>query len=229
MIVAAHPPIFLPWPGLFYKALRADALVLLDDTQLPQGRSWLTRNRLKSDQGEVWLRVPVHKKGRGKQIIRDVEICHDTGWRKKHLESVRHFYLHAPYLDDHFTDLQSAYARAPRRLLDLNLDLLRLLQRGLGLDDRTVLQSDLRAAGRGTDLIISVCKALGAGVYLTLPPAEKYLDAVALEAAGVRVDSAPFEPPVYPQLWGTFRYNLSALDLLLICGPRARGIIEAAG
>jgi hypothetical protein len=34
-----------------------------------------------------------------------------------------------------------------------------------------------------------------------------------------------FRPPVYPQLWGDFRYNLSTLDLLLNCGPKARDII----
>lgn len=54
MIVTTHPPIFLPWPGFFYKAWRADTMVLLDTVQFPLGRSWMTRNRLKSDQGELW-------------------------------------------------------------------------------------------------------------------------------------------------------------------------------
>jgi hypothetical protein len=65
MVVTTHQPIFLPWPGLFYKALQADALVLLDRVQFPQGRGWLHRNRLKSDQGDHWLRVPIRKGGRG--------------------------------------------------------------------------------------------------------------------------------------------------------------------
>jgi hypothetical protein len=34
-----------------------------------------------------------------------------------------------------------------------------------------------------------------------------------------------FRPPIYPQLWGAFRYNLSALDLLLTCGPTRLDII----
>lgn len=54
MIVTTHQPIFLPWPGFFYKALCADVMVLLDDVQFPLGRTWITRNRLKSAQGEQW-------------------------------------------------------------------------------------------------------------------------------------------------------------------------------
>jgi hypothetical protein len=30
MVVTTHQPIFRPWLGFFYKALHADALVLLD-------------------------------------------------------------------------------------------------------------------------------------------------------------------------------------------------------
>ena len=53
MIVTTHQPIFLPWPGLFFKAMKADCIVLLDDVQFPQGRGWVNRNRLKNEQGGV--------------------------------------------------------------------------------------------------------------------------------------------------------------------------------
>jgi len=78
MVVTTHQPIFLPWPGFFYKAMRADVLVLLDRVQFPHGRGWMHRNRLKSDQGDHWLRVPIWKAGRGTQLIADVEICNET-------------------------------------------------------------------------------------------------------------------------------------------------------
>ena len=78
MIITTHQPIFLPWPGFFAKALHADVRVLLDTVQFPLGRSWMTRNRLKSDQGELWLRVPVWKIGKGTQRICDVAICDDS-------------------------------------------------------------------------------------------------------------------------------------------------------
>ncbi len=225
MIVTTHQPIFLPWPGFFYKALRADAMVLLDCVQFPFGRGWMTRNRLKSDPGELWLTVPVWRKGRGKQIIREVAICDEKDWRSKHLASIRQPYANAPYLDDHLPAIESIYKRRHRRLLELNLDLTRYLWDALRLKGKLILQSDLGISGQATDLLVSLCRTLNGDTYLTLPPAEKYLEAERFHASGIQLSFARFRPPVYPQLWGDFRYNLSALDLLLNCGPKSLEII----
>jgi hypothetical protein len=221
MRVATHQPLFLPWPGLFFKGLSADVLVLLDKVQFPLGRSWMTRNRLKSDQGELWLRVPVQKKGRGKQIIRQVEIHSEAKWHQKHLQSIRQNYAHAPYLADHLPQLEAIYGRHPRRLSALNYDLICYLWKALGLKSTLILQSDLAVSGQGTELLVSICRTLKANTYATLPPAEKYLEREKFTTNGIQIIFTPFHPPIYPQLWGDFRYNLSTLDLLLNCGPKS--------
>jgi len=222
MVVTTHQPIFLPWPGFFYKALHADALVLLDRVQFPHGRGWLHRNRLKSDQGDHWLRVPIRKAGRGMQQIADVEICDDTDWRARHLRSVRELYAHAPYLQSHLAALEEIYGRRHRSLAALNVDLIRHLWRALAVPTKLYLQSELGVTGRGTDLLANVCEALKADTYLALTVSAKYIDSQALSARRIQLALAKFHPPVYPQLWGDFRYNLSTLDLALTCGPKAR-------
>lgn len=225
MIITTHQPIFLPWPGFFYKALQADIMVLLDDVQFPLGRSWMTRNRMKCEQGELWLTVPVCKKGRGKQIIREVEICYETNWFRKHLLGLKRSYAHAPYREDYLPAVEAVYTRNHRRLADLNLELTRLIWDALGVKTRLILQSDLHVSGTGTALIVSICRAVGADGYATLPIAGKYLDPEQFHANGIRLIFPRFAPPVYPQLWGDLRYNLSALDLLLNCGPKSLDII----
>lgn len=225
MIVTTHQPLFLPWPGFFYKALRADTMVLLDDVQFPLGRGWMNRNRLKGANGELWLTVPVWKKRRGKQIIREVRIYHETDWRRRHLLGIRQNYAHAPYLDDHLPTLEAIYARDHERLCELNLELIRFLWDALGLRGRLVLQSDLGVTGSGTELLVSICRALHADRYATLPIVEKYLDAGKFRAGGISLAFASFVPPVYPQLCGDFRYNLSVLDLLLNCGAKSLDIV----
>ena len=227
MIVTTHQPIFLPWPGFFYKAMHADALVLLDDVQFPLGRGWMNRNRLKSHQGELWLTVPVWKKRRGRQRISDVQICEETDWRRRHLLSLRQQYAHAPYLAEHLPAIEAIYQRDHRRLLDLNVAIIRYLADAFGVSTRLVLQSELGVGGRGTELLVTVCQALKADTYSTLAPVEKYLDLTHFDASGIRVALHRFAPPVYPQLWGDFRYNLAALDLLLNCGPKALDILVA--
>lgn len=227
MIVTTHQPIFVPWPGFFYKALHADALVLLDRVQFPQGRGWLHRNRLKSDQGDHWLRVPLSRSGRGTQVIADVEICDDADWRTKHLRSVRELYAHAPYLQPHLTALEEIYGRRHRTLAALNVDLIRHLWAALEVPAALYLQSELGVGGRGADLLANVCVALRSNTYLASTVAAKYIDPRTLGARGIETALAKFRPPVYPQLWGDFRYNLSTLDLILNCGPKARDIILA--
>jgi hypothetical protein len=228
MVVATHQPIFLPWPGFFAKALRADAFVLLDRVQFPQGRSWMHRNRLKSEQGDHWLRVPVWRTGRGLQIVSDVEICEERDWRTQHLRGIRQLYGHAPYLRSHLPALEAIYARGHRTLVSLNLDLIRYLWRELQVPSVLRLQSELGIDGTGTALLTGICAALKADTYMTLSVSEKYLDLQAFQRRSLDLVLSTFVPPVYPQLWGPFRYNLSALDLLLTCGPKTREIIAAA-
>ena len=226
MRVATHQPIFLPWPGFFYKALHADALVLLDRVQFPTGRGWMHRNRVKSDQGDYWLRVPVWKTGRGAQIIADVDICNERDWRARQLRGLRELYGHAPYLSSHLPPIEEIYRRNHRSLLALNLDLIRYLWGALKLPGTLHLQSELGVAGRGTELLANVCQAMKADTYVGLTASEKYVEQQILHDCGLDVAFVKFVPPVYPQLWGSFRYNLSTLDLLLNCGPKARDVIS---
>lgn len=226
MIVTTHQPIFLPWPGFFFKVMKSDCMVLLDDVQFPQGRGWVNRNRLKNEQGELWLTVPVWKKGRGLQIIREVEICNETEWRKKHLQGIRQSYANAPYLKEYFPILESIYRENNRLLIELNLNIIKFFWGALALKTELYLQSELGVAGKGTELIVNICKHLQADTYMTFPIVEKYLDVSQMNQSKIQIKFSSFHPPVYPQLWGEFIYNLSTLDMLLNCGEKSGDIIS---
>jgi hypothetical protein len=226
MILATHQPIFLPWPGLFYKAAHSDCMVFLDDVQFPRGRSWVNRNRLKSDDGELWLTVPVWKKGRGMQRIREVRIYDERGWRRKHLRSIEQNYTNAPYFDTYFPGVKSVYHADQEALVDFNLNLIGFLWSALSVDTTMRTQSALGVTGQGTELLIALCRHVGADRYAMFPAAEKHIDVSLMRDHGVEPHHLRFHPPVYPQLWGDFIYNLSTLDLLLNCGPKSVEIIS---
>jgi hypothetical protein len=228
VIVATHQPIFLPWPGFFFKAAHAECLVLLDDVQFPRGRSWVNRNRLKNEDGFLWLTVPVLKKGRGLQAIRRVEIQNDKGWRKKHLGGIRQNYVRAPYFGDYFSKIAAIYGRDQTLLVDLDIDLIKFMMDALSLETRLIRQSELGIVAKGTDLLIEICRSVGADRLLHFPMVDKHVDTDTMKRRGVDVIHAEFHPPVYPQLWGDFLQNLSMLDLLLNCGPRSREIAVGA-
>jgi hypothetical protein len=226
MILAVHQPIFLPWPGFFHKAAHCDRLVLLDGVQFPRGRTWLTRNRLKDEDGELWLTVPVWRTGRGVQAVGEVEIAEERGWRAKHLRAIRQNYARAPWLPDHWSALANVYARRQRTLVELNVDLVRWLAAVFCVRTDLVLQTDLGVTGQGTELLVRICAHEGADRLAILPGTGHHLDHDLLRRHGITVVTLGYRPLRYPQLWGDFRENLSALDLLLCCGPRAGAMVS---
>ncbi len=229
MIITTHQPLFLPWPGFFFKAVNADCMVLLDNVQFPLGRGWMNRNRLKCDKGELWLTVPISRKGRGLQMIREVGIVSDVRWCEKHLRAVRQNYAHAPFMKEYSPAIEAIYRKRRNALVSLNLDLIRFFMDSLSLKAELVLQSELGVTGAGTDLIVAICEKCGAEEYAAFPAAQSHLDKEKFEKSGIQVDFIRFVPPVYPQLWGDFIYNLSTLDMLLNCGPESSTIILEAG
>ena len=228
MIVSASQPYFAPFPGFFYKAHLSDIFVLLDDVQFPRGTTWITRNRFKNDQGALWMTIPVHKKGLGLQRINAVKIYHQGHWARKHLVSLQNAYGHAPYFEQHLQFFTALFSRKYEKLVDFNLAIIQYLLNVITIDTKVILSSRLGIQARGNQLLVEICRAVGASRYLAQGPAQKYLDPHLFEQAGIMIEY--FKPPVltYPQLWGNFIPNLSAFDLVLNCGPQARDILTRA-
>jgi|UniRef100_A0A7C5AMK4 hypothetical protein len=225
MIVSANQPYFCPYPGFFYKACLSDVLVILDNVQFPQRTTWINRNRFKNDQGPLWLTIPVWKKGLGLQDINQVKICYEGRWPRKHLESLKTAYANAPYLPDHLSFMEEMFSRRLERLIDLNLAIIRYLMDCLGIKTKLLLLSELGVKAAGDRLLVEVCRALGASVFLVLSQVRKHLKAELFQEAGIELRPLFYRPPVYPQLWGNFLANLATFDLLLNCGPKARDIL----
>lgn len=226
MIVSAHQPYFCPYPGYFAKAMRSDVFVILDAVQFPRGGTWITRNRFKNDCGTFWMSVPVWKKGRGTQKIDEVMICAEGRWRRKHIDSIKAAYGHAPYLDDHLPVFEKAFRDDRRLIADLDTEMIIHVLTYLGIPAKVVLLSGLGVRGTGTGLLTAVCRELGASEFLAFSPARKYLHEGLFREAGIDISYLSPRPVVYPQLWGEFIPNLSIFDLLLNCGKKAYEIIE---
>jgi len=226
--VSTYRPYFAPFPGFFAKAMRSDVLVLLDTVQFPLRATWLTRNRFKNDQGIFCLRSPVWRKGKGLQRIQEVRLCHERNWRRKHLESLKAAYGQAPFFDEHENFLQNLYAQPMERLVDFNRLVLQYLMDCLGMQTEVRWLSELGIEEKEPRLSLEIALAVGARRFLVASHARKFLDPESFQKAGLEM--AVFTPRVvvYPQLWGSFASNLSALDLLLNCGPKAADLLRRA-
>ncbi len=171
------------------------------------------------------MTVPVKKKGLGLQKIDAVRICHDSRWPQKHLESLKNAYSRTPYFTVHIDFLEALLSTKFEKLIDLNLNVIRYLMQQLKIETKVILLSELGIHSTGEKLLIEICGKMGASRFLTQSAAQKYLDADRFADVGIRLTK--FKQPllIYPQLWGSFIPNLSALDLIFNCGPKGHDIM----
>ena len=206
----------------------SDIFILLDSVQLPQGTTWITRNRFKNDQGTLWMTIPVWKKGLGLQDINAVKICHEGRWARKHVSGLQHAYANAPYFAEHLDFINQMFSTGFVQLVDLNVEIIRYLMRYLSIETRLVLLSELAIRERGVGLLIEICRHFGAATYLAQQSARRYLDESQFQNAGIELQFCKPPALIYPQLWGGFISGLSTFDLIFNCGPKSREILIGA-
>ena len=95
---AIMQPTYLPYLGYFQLMAASDVFVFLDDVQFAR-RSWQSRNRILTAQGELMLTVPVKKHDRDTPI-HAIEIDDSQPWRDKHLAAIRHAYGKRPFFEE---------------------------------------------------------------------------------------------------------------------------------
>jgi hypothetical protein len=224
MIVSISQPRYLPWLGYFHRIHASDLFIYLDSVQYSP-RDWENRNKVKTAQGWTWLTVPVSARYRAP--IPEVLIDNTQPWSTKHWKTIQTFYGATPYFHVHESGLSEIYEKGSwQRLLDLNLALTEALCGCLCVNNnRFVKASDVGAYGRGSKLILNLCKAVGASTYLSGSEGRHYLDKNAFAKAGIRIIYQRYRHPIYPQAYGDFTPFLAAIDLLFNCGPKSLRIL----
>jgi len=228
MRIGFHQPAFIPWGGFWARLAFVDKMVLLDDTLLARGFTFVNRNRLKGPQGEIWITVPLKRKGRGRQKIKDLEIHEKPWWAKRFLATLRHFYGKSIYFEPLFSEIARILNDQNERFLDMVESLLLLLRDSFGLQTPFIKQSDIGLTGQGTELLVSIAEHLRTQEVLLSSFAVKHVELGQFRKKGIRVFLHYFDLPQYPQFWGEFCSNLSALDLYFCLGPAGLRLLEKA-
>ncbi len=217
MIVAAHQPQYMPWLGYFAKIDQADSFVLLDTVQFKKNE-WQNRNRIKTAQGPQWLTVPVQYKF--PQKIFEVSINNTIRWQDKQRKTLTTNYSKAPFFDSVSQSLFPVFSEQWDTISALNIFVVKTLLKLVGITTPIHVASDFSSLPEGPDQrLIAITKELKGSSYLAGQGGKEYMNLDLYAQAGITIDFQLFEPPVYPQLFGTFEPYLSVLDLLFNCGP----------
>jgi hypothetical protein len=222
-----HQPQYLPYLGYFYKMSLADVFVSLDRAAYSSNKVQ-NRNVIRGPNGPIALTVPVRRSGHFGTPLSEIAIDNSGPWARKHWRSIEQSYRRYPYFAMYAGELKLAYERTWERLVDLNLHLTALLMRWLEISVPVVRSSDLLVEGHSTQMLVEICKEVGATTYVSGQRAKAYLEPERFLEAGIRLWFSTFRHPEYRQPVTPFVAELSALDLVMSEGPQARDVIAAA-
>lgn len=207
--VAVHQPNYLPWTGYFYKMLKSDIFVFLDNVQYSKN-SFINRNKIKGQQGAQWLTVPIH--GSTHKNIDEIE-CADRHWAEKHMRTLDTCYAKAPYYELYRPKLFEIYETMnTRNLSQLNKALIGQIAGWLQIPCQIRSTSEFTLSDASDGRLIEIAQRVGGHIYLSGQGAAAYQDAKKFEDAGITLQYYDFSPPTYPQLYEGFESHLSVVD-----------------
>lgn len=228
MRIAIMQPTYLPWIGYFDLMDQVDLFVFLDQVQFAK-RSWQQRNRIKTPKGLEWISVPVRVRGRYLQKINEVIISDPDFWQV-HLRSIQYNYSRSYYFKEYFEQLMEIYGKGSpwNYLLDLNLTLIEWIAKTIGITTPMIKSSSLGVKGKRSNLLVEICKEVGADKYISPIGSAGYLlnELDEFEKLGIQVLFHNYQHPEYRQCFGPFIPYASCIDLLLNEGPYSLNVIR---
>jgi hypothetical protein len=212
----------MPWLGYFDKINKADVFVLLDHVQFTKG-SWINRNRIKAQNAELMISIPVRKKGLNMSILETQIDNSNPKWIKKHLDSLRFAYQKAPRFELIYPELERLYLAAGESLADFDIEIIRWVCEFLEFDTRLIRSSQLPVGGAKTELLANICDLFHAETYIIgMGGNNLYMDYGLFEERRITVEQQSFRHPYYGQIGDTFISGLSIVDLLFSYGKGSR-------
>lgn len=226
MIVSIHQPQYLPWVGYFDKIYKSDIFVFLDDVQFKKNE-WQNRNKIKTKKGWQWITVPVLK--RFPQRISEVLINNTVNWRRKHFTALVTNYSKARCFAEYKETFKNIYSKQWEYLAELNIYIIEVLVKILGIRTPLLRASSLKLKGKDTLRLVNICQRLGAETYLSGIGGRDYLDLEQFRRQNIRVVFQDFNHPVYSQRYESnlgFVPNMSIVDLLFNQGSNSLKILK---
>lgn len=213
MTAAILQPHYLPYSGFFKLISLCDTFIFFDNVQFER-RSWQNRNRIKTSNGFKWLSVPTIK--HFGQLIKDIKINNSIKWQEEHWKAILCSYSNAKHFDKYKEFFKEVYSKKWENLVDLDIAIIEYIAKELGLKTKFIRASELGVSGKRSELLVNICKKVGADNYYSNIGSKVYMDKEMhfFNDAGIKVHYMEYEHPVYEQLFGDFISHLSVIDVL---------------
>tara|TARA_B100000900_G_C20601050_1_gene725609 strand:- start:333 stop:1073 length:741 start_codon:yes stop_codon:yes gene_type:complete len=223
MILSVNQPTFLPWIGQFALIDQVDVFVFYDDVQLVK-QSWDVRNRIKTQQGPIWLTLPIKHNKNFKELKFNVtEINNDLNWKKKHFKTLQNSYRKSKNYFEVIDWFENVIFNNFNFVSEMNIYLIKQICSKIGIETKFINSSDLKSSEGKKDIrLVKICKELNVKAYLSPIGSSAYIE---LNSPGgeftkndIKLNYQNYKHPIYSQLYGDFISHMSIVDLLFNVG-----------
>jgi len=227
LIVSINQPAYMPWLGYFDRVAKSDMHIVLDNVQFEKN-SVTNRNKLRTPSGWTWLSVPILKKGRfGDLEINKIEVESSKPWCKKHFGTITANYSRAPFYSKYADFFEDFYSQNWKFLNPMLKESTEYFIQELGIDTERVSSSKFSIKSKKSQLILDLCKEVGATTYLSGPFGRDYLDEQEFEDVGIELEFHDYVHPNYKQNFDGFEPYMSVIDLLFNHGDESLEVLRS--
>ena len=217
MIISIHQPNYFPWAGYFYKIMKSDIFVFLDDVQFSKN-SFTNRANIIENKKKVWATLPVKNKI-GTDISK-IKIA-DEQWKNKHLSKIKNSYsksIHFPELWEKINILINSINS--NNLADINKNIIIGICDWLDFRTNFYTSSDLKFNSnlKAEEKLIEMIKYFNCNSYISGQGAKNYQDEAKFVKENIKLYYTNYNDNPYNQFTDNFITRISILDLLFNLG-----------
>ena len=217
---------YIPWRGYFDFIDSVDLFIVYDDVRYSRG-TWRNRNRILLPSGPAWITVPVEAHPALPPIDKLRISPGGKPWRESHRGLLRQSLAAAPWGAEALAIWEAGVAGGETLLSRLNVRLMELICRHLGIRTPLRLASEFAPRGAKTERLIDLLTKVGARSYLSGPAAKGYLEERQFLDHGIRLEYKSYDYAPYPQPGASFDGRVTVLDLIANTGPAARAHLKS--
>ena len=225
-VLVISQPMLFPWVGMFEQLRLADIFIYYDDVQFSKG-SFTNRVQIKTVSGVKWLTVPLKVISLG-QKINEVQVNYRKDWISSHIEFLMQIYKSAPYKDDIYDLVSTAYNtkystidKMSMKSMDVIIDYFGIMASRANIHKSSLLNIE----GESSQRVLDIVKYFSGDQYVSGLGALKYLDHELFERSGIKVNYMDYQRKPYKQDFGKFTPFVSILDLIANLGEKGNNYL----
>lgn len=212
-------PTFNPWLGYFDLINSVDKFIFLDTVQLNQ-QSWQTRNKIKVNNKEYLISIPIVKSSsKFDLLIKDTKINETFNFaKKKLLKTIYQEYKKSEYFEKNISFIEELINFNTNSLCEYNINIIEKICNKLGIKTELIKASSLESIDeKKSNLVLTLCKNINAQEYYSPFNAKEYLDKdlELFNQNSIKVIYQNYKHPIYKQVGNEFISYIGIFDLIL--------------